>query len=83
MGRAFAGDQQLAVVARAAFGDGRRLAGVTRLRGGTKKGVYRVAFADGGTAIFYVWDAAEDYWPGGAAGALGSRSRTRRGWSCS
>jgi hypothetical protein len=68
MERVFAGQERLAEVARAAFGSGRRLAGVTRLRGGTKKGVYRAAFTDGGTAIFYLWDAAEDYWPGGADG---------------
>jgi hypothetical protein len=68
MTRTFTSDEQLAEVTRAAFGDGRRLDGVTRLRGGTKKGVYRAAFADGGTAIVYVWDAAEDYWPGGADG---------------
>ena len=68
MERVFAGEERLAGVARAAFGSGRRLAGVTRLRGGTKKGVYRAAFTDGGTAIFYIWDAAEDYWPGGADG---------------
>ena len=68
MERVFAGQERLAGVARAAFGSGRRLAGVTRLRGGSKKGVYRAAFTDGGTAIFYLWDAAEDYWPGGADG---------------
>ena len=68
MTRTFTSDEQLAEVTRAAFGGGRRLDGVTRLRGGTKKGVYRAAFADGGTAIVYVWDAAEDYWPDGADG---------------
>ncbi len=68
MARAFTTVEQLAEVTRAAFGNGRRLDGVTRLRGGTKKGVYQTAFADGETAIVYVWDAAEDYWPGGADG---------------
>lgn len=68
MTRAFTSGEQLAEVTRAAFGDGRRLDGVTRLRGGTKKGVYRAAFADGGTAVVYVWDAAEDFWPGGSDG---------------
>ncbi|HEX3491677.1 MAG TPA: phosphotransferase [Streptosporangiaceae bacterium] len=72
MTRSFPTDEQLADVSRAAFGNGRRLDGVTRLRGGTKKGVYRAAFADGGTAIVYVWDAAEDYWPGAADGADGA-----------
>jgi hypothetical protein len=77
MQRTFTSDEQLAEVTRAAFGDGRRLDGATRLRGGTKKGVYRAAFADGGTAIVYVWDAAEDYWPGatGAAGVAGVAGR--------
>src|SRR3984957_1072893 len=35
MERVFAGEERLAGVARAAFGSGRRLAGGTRLRGGT------------------------------------------------
>jgi hypothetical protein len=74
MERVFAVAEQLGEVARAAFGAGRRLERVTRLRGGTKKGVYRAAFADGGTAIFYVWGASEDYWPGGADGADGDQA---------
>jgi hypothetical protein len=36
---------------------------VTRLAGGSKKGVYRLACADGFSAVLYVWSAAEDYWP--------------------
>lgn len=36
---------------------------VERLRGGTKKGVYRLTLADATTRIAYVWNAAEDYWP--------------------
>lgn len=56
-------DDQLAEVARAAFGRRRRLVVVRRLRGGSKKGVYRLTFDDGSTAIVYRWDAAEDYWP--------------------
>ncbi len=54
----------LAAVAREAFGGGRRLAGVERLRGGSKKGVHRLLFEDGGTAVAYVWSAAENHWPG-------------------
>jgi hypothetical protein len=42
---------------------GRRLTGTERLRGGTKKGVYRLILDDGDTAIAYVWNADEDYWP--------------------
>jgi hypothetical protein len=40
-GRIFAGPESLAGVVRAAFGPGRRLAAVHRLRGGSKKGVCR------------------------------------------
>jgi hypothetical protein len=40
---------------------------VIRLPGATKKGVYRAVFADDSTAIVYIWDEAEDYWP--AAGS--------------
>jgi hypothetical protein len=64
MARVFAGPQELAGVAASAFGSGRRLAGVERLRGGTKKGVYRLSFDDGTSVIGYVWGAAENYWPG-------------------
>jgi hypothetical protein len=50
-------------VARAALGAERRLVGAERLAGGSKKGVYRLSFDDGSTAIVYIWDDAEDYWP--------------------
>lgn len=53
----------LAGVAHAALGAGHRLVGVSRLRGGSKKGVYRLAFDDDSTAIAYIWDDAENYWP--------------------
>jgi hypothetical protein len=36
---------------------------VERLAGGSKKGVYRLALAGGGTAVLYVWSAEENYWP--------------------
>jgi hypothetical protein len=62
MARSFVEPEQLSGVARA-FRGGRRLDGVTRLRGGSKKGVYRLNFDDGSTAILYVWDGAENYWP--------------------
>ncbi|MDQ0751072.1 hypothetical protein QF034_005303 [Streptomyces africanus] len=52
----------LAPLARAALGHGRTLTGVERLRGGTKKGVYRLVLDDDSTAIAYVWSADEDYW---------------------
>ncbi|MDA3646767.1 aminoglycoside phosphotransferase family protein [Saccharopolyspora indica] len=50
-------------VARAALGPGHRLADVARLRGGSKKGVYRLTSDDGATAIAYIWADAENYWP--------------------
>ncbi|MFF6951450.1 phosphotransferase family protein [Streptomyces iakyrus] len=52
----------LAPLARAALGQGRTLTGVERLRGGTKKGVYRLILDDDSTAIAYLWSADEDYW---------------------
>ncbi|MFE6624343.1 phosphotransferase family protein [Streptomyces sp. NPDC057740] len=52
----------LAPLARAATGPHRTLAGVTRLRGGSKKGVYRLTFDDDTTAVAYVWSPDEDYW---------------------
>jgi hypothetical protein len=60
--RSHADRSQLTPLTQAAFGSQRRLLGVARLRGGSKKGVYRVTFDDESTAIVYIWDAAEDYW---------------------
>ncbi|GIJ46059.1 aminoglycoside phosphotransferase [Virgisporangium aliadipatigenens] len=42
---------------------GKRLVDVRRLRGGSRKGVYRLTAADGSTAVAYLWSAAENYWP--------------------
>ncbi|MEU3019574.1 phosphotransferase [Nocardiopsis sp. NPDC007018] len=44
---------------------GSRVVGVERLRGGTKKGVYRLVAADSSTLVAYVWSTAENYWPTG------------------
>ncbi|MFJ5729454.1 phosphotransferase family protein [Streptomyces paradoxus] len=52
----------LAPLARAALGPSRTLTGVERLRGGTRKGVYRLILDDDSTAVAYVWSAEEDYW---------------------
>nr|WP_203691498.1 phosphotransferase [Streptomyces sp. SID12488] len=41
------------------------MTGVTRVRGGSKKGVYRLALDDGTTAIAYVWSPDEDLWDAG------------------
>jgi hypothetical protein len=43
-------------VVRAGLGRPVRVVDVTTLRGGTKKDVYRVGFADDSTAVLYVWD---------------------------
>lgn len=56
----------LAPLARAAVGGHRILTATTRLRGGSKKGAYRLTFDDETTAIAYVWSADEDYWDAGA-----------------
>ena len=48
---------------RAAFGPARRLADIRRLAGGSKKGVYRLAFDDGSSAVGYIWDQGENFWP--------------------
>lgn len=55
--------EELAGAVRAALGRGRRLAAVTRLAGGTRKGVYRLTMDDGTTAVAYLWEASENYWP--------------------
>jgi hypothetical protein len=60
--RSDTGDRLSAAV-HAAFGADRRIAATERLRGGSKKGVYRLRLDTGPTAIAYVWSAAEDYWP--------------------
>lgn len=61
--RAHLGRPELLDLAQAAF-EGRDLVSVQRLRGGTKKGVYRLVLDHDPTAIAYVWNGAEDYWPG-------------------
>jgi Phosphotransferase enzyme family len=60
--------EELAGVVRTAFGPARRLAGVQRLRGGSKKGVYRLTLDNGSTVVGYVWAAAENYWPAPVTG---------------
>lgn len=55
------GVADLAGIAQSAYG--RELRDVTRLHGGSKKGVYRLTLDDGTTGIAYVWRASEDYWP--------------------
>jgi hypothetical protein len=54
-----------------AAGFRRSLSGVARLAGGSKKGVYRLACADGFSAVLYVWSADEDFWPDAEAEGTG------------
>ncbi|WP_438306468.1 phosphotransferase family protein [Streptomyces sp. HUAS TT11] len=61
------GRDDLAPLARAALGRSRVLTEVRRLRGGSRKGVYRLALDDGSTAVAYVWSPDEDYWDEQAA----------------
>ncbi|WP_112467309.1 phosphotransferase family protein [Streptomyces triticisoli] len=55
--------ERLAGAARVALGGGRRLERVERVAGGSKKGVYRLVMDDATTAIAYLWDDTENYWP--------------------
>ncbi|WP_326582052.1 phosphotransferase [Streptomyces sp. NBC_00481] len=55
--------ERLAGAARAALGGGRRLEVAERVAGGSKKGVYRLVMDDATTAIAYLWDDTENYWP--------------------
>src|SRR5215469_1890429 len=61
--REFAELADFVPVVRATFGGGRQLTEVRRLRGGSKKGVYRLGFADGTAVVGYVWSPEENYWP--------------------
>ncbi|WP_121182111.1 phosphotransferase [Nocardiopsis sp. Huas11] len=61
----FATTEDLSDVVREALGSGYRITDAERLRGGTKKGVYRLRL-DGGAAesvIVYRWTSGEDFWP--------------------
>lgn len=59
--REFADADSLRPLVNEVFG-GRPLLGTARLAGGSKKGVYRLAVEDSGTALAYIWGGAEDYW---------------------
>jgi hypothetical protein len=48
---------------RAALGSDREVRRVTRLAGGTTKGVYRLTVDDDTTVIAYLWEDSENYWP--------------------
>jgi Phosphotransferase enzyme family len=61
--RIFPARGDLAAAVTAALGPGRRLGSVQRLRGGSKKGVYRLGLSTGDSVIAYIWDGTENYWP--------------------
>ncbi|MFD8672294.1 phosphotransferase family protein [Streptomyces seoulensis] len=64
--RAFTDPSELRRLVREALGPGCRVTGVERLRGGSKKGVYRMTLAGAGappTVIAYSWAPQENYWP--------------------
>ena len=61
----------LAGLVQSAFGADARPRHVSRLRGASKKGVYRVILDGGSTAIVYVWDPREDYWLTADASTVG------------
>lgn len=64
--RRFADIEGLSELVRDALGAECRVVAVDRLRGGTKKGVYRVRLDGTGTSsvIVYSWAEAENFWPG-------------------
>jgi hypothetical protein len=64
--RRFADVEDLSGLVRDALGAGCRVVAVERLRGGSKKGVYRVRLDGARTAgvIVYSWAEAENFWPG-------------------
>lgn len=79
--RVRAGDGELAGVVRDALGGGVRVVAVERVRGGSRKGVYRVRVEGAREAgvVVYRWAAGENYWPGegdgGADAFLAARQR--------
>ncbi|MFD4539984.1 phosphotransferase [Streptomyces bauhiniae] len=65
--RAFTNPSELRRLVRDGLGPGCRVTAAERLRGGSKKGVYRLALTGAGappTVIAYSWAPQENYWPG-------------------
>jgi hypothetical protein len=60
-GGRFAGRDRLETALRAVIGSDLR--GMSRLPGGSKKGVYRLFLSNSSTAIAYVWAENENFWP--------------------
>ncbi|MGW0068293.1 phosphotransferase family protein [Streptosporangium sandarakinum] len=63
--RRFAEIEDLSGLVREALGSGCRVVAVDRLRGGSKKGVYRVRVDGAGVAsvVVYSWAETENFWP--------------------
>ena len=61
--RCFADREMFEPAVRQAFGTRGRLRDVSRLPGGTNKGVYRLVLDDGWSVLAYRWSAGEDFWP--------------------
>ena len=55
--------EDLAAATRAALGSDRQISEITRLAGGTNKGVYRLTMDDRAQVIAYLWADSENYWP--------------------
>ncbi|MEU9580754.1 phosphotransferase family protein [Streptomyces chilikensis] len=67
--RRFTDSEVLSGIVHEALGSETRVVGVDRLRGGSKKGVYRVHTSGSRTAsvIVYSWAEAENFWPAAEA----------------
>ncbi|AJF69367.1 phosphotransferase family protein [Streptomyces vietnamensis] len=67
--RQFTDGEALSGIVHEALGAGARVVGVDRLRGGSKKGVYRVHTSGSRAAsvIVYSWAEAENFWPAAEA----------------
>ncbi|MGW1094233.1 phosphotransferase family protein [Streptomyces sp. NPDC002455] len=65
--RQFMGTEAVSGIVRDALGAGARVVGMDRLRGGSRKGVYRVHVEGSRAAsvIVYSWAEAENFWPAG------------------
>jgi hypothetical protein len=61
--RAFVSAVDLHDLVRDTYGTDRRLRELTRLAGGSTKGVYRLTLDDGSTVLLYRWAAEENFWP--------------------
>ncbi|MEU8606733.1 phosphotransferase [Actinoplanes sp. NPDC048791] len=61
--RAFVTPADLQDLVRDTYGTDRRLRELSRLAGGTTKGVYRLTLDDGSTVLLYRWAAEENFWP--------------------